>query len=276
MRLSIRHTTTYRYEHPARRIVQAMRLWPAPCEHQQVADWQVRVGGRLLKPRSTDGFGNAEATLGLEGPVEELVVSVQGQVVTGDTHGVVRGTREPLPPMYFLTTSPLTEPGEQVGALLGSLPADRGEGVAAAHALMSAVRDRIAFQTEETHAETTAEEALAHGRGVCQDHAHAMIAVARQSGVPARFVSGYLWTDSESESPASHAWCELFLGALGWVGFDPANGVCPTDAYVRIAVGRDGRDAAPIRGLREGGAVESLEVTVRVAQALQQTQSQQQ
>jgi transglutaminase-like putative cysteine protease len=249
-----------------------MRLWPAPCAHQEVLSWQVRVDGKLLRPRSTDGFGNAEATLGLDGPLEALNVTVQGEVNTTDSHGVVRGTSEQLPPMYFLVSSPLTEQGDQVESLLASLSADEGDGVAAAHALMLAVRGKIAFMTEETHAETTAEQALAHGRGVCQDHAHAMIAAARRRGVPARYVSGYLWLDSESVSPASHAWCELHLGALGWVGFDPANGVSPSDAYVRIAVGRDARDAAPIRGLREGGEVESLEVNVQVAQAGSQQQ----
>ena len=270
MHLRIRHTTTYRYADPVRRIVQAMRLWPAPCAGQQVLDWQVQVAGRKLQPRSTDGFGNPEATFSLDGPVESLSVSVRGVVDTSEAHGVVRGTREPLPPLYFLVESPLTAPGEGVQALLDGLPTEQGNGVAAAHALMSMVRERVVFRAEETHAETTAEEALAHGFGVCQDHAHVMIAAARRRGVPARYVSGYLWIDGESESPASHAWCELFLGALGWVGFDPANGVCPTEAYVRVACGRDARDAAPIRGLREGGSVESLEVNVQVAQAPQQ------
>lgn len=265
MRLKISHTTIYRYAEPARRVVQAMRLWPAPCEHQQVIDWKVLVGGKLLRPRSIDGFGNDEATFSLEGPVEALTVSVQGDVETLDTHGVVRASRERLPPLFFEASSPLTEPGEQVARLLAALPDDAGDAVAGAHALMEAVRARIAFQTEATHAETTAEEALAHGKGVCQDHAHAMSAAARQRGIPARYVSGYMWIDSDSVSPASHAWCELYLGALGWVGFDPANGVSPTEAYVRVAVGRDARDAAPIRGLRQGGSVESLEVNVQVA-----------
>lgn len=249
-----------------------MRLWPSPCDHQRIIHWQVKVGGRPLVARSVDGFGNAEATFGAEGPVEQLEVALRGEIETTEAHGVVRGTREQLPPMYFLTPSPLTEPGELVGQLVAQLPADAGDGVAGAHALMQAVRERIAFETDSTHAETTAEQALGHGRGVCQDHAHAMIAAARLSGTPARYVSGYMWLDGESVSPASHAWCELFLGAVGWVGFDAANRMCPNEAYVRVAVGRDARDAAPIRGIRRGGAVESIEVNVRVAQATAQQQ----
>ncbi|GIX35110.1 MAG: transglutaminase [Lysobacteraceae bacterium] len=262
MRLVIRHTTCYRYADPARRVVQALRLWPAPADPQKVGRWQVRAGGKWLRPSCTDGFGNPVAVIGLDGPVGEIAIEVSAEVETADRHGIVTGTLERLPPVYFLVESPLTLRGDGVRSLVATLPDRRG--VEEAHTLMDKVRERIAFQPEETHPETTAEEALALGRGVCQDHAHAMIACARSWGVPARYVSGYLWVEGEPVSPASHAWCELYLEGLGWVGFDPANGVCPTEAYVRVAAGRDARDAAPVRGMRQGGAEEALGVSVQV------------
>lgn len=270
MRLRIQHNSIYRYQTPALRVVQAMRLWPAPVAGQRVLDWQVSVCGRLLKPRSQDGFGNAEATFSIGGPVSEISVSVSGHVLTEERHGVISEAHETLDPLFYCVPSVLTEPDEGLRALADGCR--NFQGIEQAHRLMQAVREAIEFKTDETQAETTASEALAHGYGVCQDHAHVMIACARLLGRPARYVSGYLWVDSESASPASHAWSEMYIDDLGWVGFDPANRICPTESYVRVAVGRDARDAAPIRGLRQGGAVESLEVNVQVAQVTLQEQ----
>lgn len=268
MRLRIRHRSVYRYGEPARRVVQLLRLWPAPCANQKVVEWDVQLQGRPLQPRWRDGFGNPAASHGIEGPVGQVELLVQGLVDTDDLHGVVGAGLETLPPAFYLAPTPLTTPGEAVAALLAHLPAEAP--LARAHALLQAVHRRIAFRVDRSDAATTAEQALASGAGVCQDHAHAMIAAARRSGIPARYVSGYLWVDGHSESPASHAWCELHLPDLGWVGFDAANGLCPTAAFVRVAVGRDAHDAAPIRGQREGGRDESLQVQVQVQQAAQQ------
>jgi transglutaminase-like putative cysteine protease len=136
---------------------------------------------------------------------------------------------------------------------------------------MGGVRDAIDYRIGETHAETTAAEALAHGFGVCQDHAHVFISAARHAGMPARYVSGYLWDPRDTEYEASHAWAEAYIDGLGWVGFDVANRICPTDAHIRVACGLDYLEAAPARGLRRGGGEETLEVRLRVdAGAVQQ------
>jgi transglutaminase-like putative cysteine protease len=121
---------------------------------------------------------------------------------------------------------------------------------------------------------TSAAEAVALGEGVCQDHAHALIAAARTVGMPARYVSGYLHTDSEGNvHDAAHAWAELWVDTLGWVGFDPANRCCPDERYIRLGSGFDARDAAPIRGVAQGGVsatgTESMNVEVEV-RAVQQ------
>ena len=121
-----------------------------------------------------------------------------------------------------------------------------------------------------------------HGHGVCQDFAHVFIAAARHLGHPARYVGGYLFqpalshwqsqgsagqTQSTDAQDAGHAWAEALVPHLGWVGFDPANGISPTDAYVRVAVGLDYLGAAPVRGTRYGGGGESLAVKVIVHDA---------
>lgn len=268
MRLNIRHHTAYRYEVPATRVVQAMRVWPGSDATQTVERWAVRVGGKLLKPRCRDGFGNEEATFGMEGPVESLEIEVAGTVRTRDCSGVVGFTDELLPPDYFLVASALTTADEALRDW--ALQQPPAEPLPRLHALMGRIRERVEFRTDATDAETRASEAFAQGYGVCQDHAHIMIASCHLLGLPARYVAGYLWVHDDDLSPASHAWCEVFVPDLGWVGFDVANRICPNEQYVRVAIGRDARDAAPVRGIRQGGAVESLNVTVQVQEAQQQ------
>ena len=124
-------------------------------------------------------------------------------------------------------------------------------------------------ETGTSDAETTAAEAYTAGRGVCQDHAHIMIAAARGADIPARYVTGYLVTGMGASSTAAHAWAEVLVPDLGWVGFDPANNKCPTDNYVRVAAGIDAAGVTPIRGSRRGGAVERMRVEVRVEIAQQ-------
>ena len=105
---------------------------------------------------------------------------------------------------------------------------------------------------------------------MCQDHAHVLIAAARSADIPARYVSGYLQSGSDgSDHEAAHAWAELHVPGLGWIGFDPANRCCPDARYIRLGSGLDARDAAPIRGISRGMGGESLAVRVAVQMAEQ-------
>ena len=126
-----------------------------------------------------------------------------------------------------------------------------------------------------TTADTTAAQALAQGEGVCQDHAHALIAAARAAGVPARYVSGYLQAGTGVSDEAAHAWAELYVAGIGWIGFDPANECGPDARYIRLGSGYDAQDAAPIRGVARGPGREALEVSVTVTEGAAQAQSQQ-
>ena len=106
------------------------------------------------------------------------------------------------------------------------------------HALMEAMGERMTFEVDATNTGTSAIEAFALGHGVCQDFAHVFIAACRHLGIPARYASGYMLNlENPDKQTAGHAWAEVFVEDLGWVGFDPANAMCPTDAYVRLAVG---------------------------------------
>jgi transglutaminase-like putative cysteine protease len=132
---------------------------------------------------------------------------------------------------------------------------------------MLQINEDMKFDEDPTHSGTSAIEAFALKRGVCQDYAHIFIACARSAGVPARFISGHFSrSDGEIHQEAGHAWAEAFVPDLGWVGFDAANGICITDAHIRVAVGLDYLGAAPVRGTRYGGGAETLSVAVKVEQ----------
>jgi transglutaminase-like putative cysteine protease len=142
------------------------------------------------------------------------------------------------------------------------------------HALCTAVRDAIEYRSGATTSQTTAAQALKQGAGVCQDHAHVFIAAARTLNVPARYVVGYLLA-VDTALTETHAWAEAHLSDIGWVGFDPANGICPTDRYVRLGCGLDSADAAPIRGSVVGAPQERLSASVDISQTQGQNQGQQ-
>jgi transglutaminase-like putative cysteine protease len=132
---------------------------------------------------------------------------------------------------------------------------------------MGRLHDKMAFDTTATNVATPAAEAFTHKRGVCQDYAHIFVAAARILGIPARYVSGHLARPEAEGQDAAHAWAEAFAPDLGWVAFDAANGVCADQSYLRVAVGLDYLDAAPMRGARRGGGEERLSVSVHARDA---------
>jgi transglutaminase-like putative cysteine protease len=267
VRLHVRHETSYRYDTPAAAAIQTLRLTPRSYEGLRVVDWRVWSDRRRELPVFVDGFGNVTHCHAVNGPHSEASIFVEGEVETAPTYGIVRGAPEPLPPLFFLRRTPLTTPDAALEAL-AQKARPQGSVLKQLHALLNAVRDAVDYLPGATDAATTAAEALAAGAGVCQDHAHIFIAAARLLGIPARYVGGYFWTGSESrEYEAAHAWAEAFVHDLGWVGFDAANRICPTEAYIRASVGLDYRSAAPVRGVRRGAGSETLAVAVKVVQA---------
>jgi transglutaminase-like putative cysteine protease len=275
MRIRISHLTNYRYETPATSVIQMLRLTPRNHDGQYLTRWRIDVSTDCRLDQHEDAFGNITHAFTAEGPLGELTILVEGEVETRDTHGVVRGTVERFPPSLYLRETALTSPDADIaGFAAASRDAAGGNVLKLLHGMLERLHDDMTYDTDPTHSATSAAEAFALKRGVCQDLTHVFIAASRSLGVPARYVGGYFHReDGVREQDAGHAWAEAFVPELGWVAFDPANGICATDAHVRVAVGLDYLGAAPLRGTRYGGAGEVLSVKVRVAQAAQQTQN---
>lgn len=275
MRLRIDHETTYRYERPVRSLIQVLRLTPRDHDGQHVRGWRIEPSayGRM-KPKE-DVLGNLVHVFSSEAAVEELRIRVRGEVETSDTNGFVQGAVERVPDVFFLRDTHLTQPDAAIRDFALDVGGDAAvDPLGALHRLLNSLNREIAFDTEPTQSTTTAAEAFALRRGVCQDLTHVFVAAARSLGIPARYVSGYFCrADGVVQQEAGHAWAEAKAPDLGWVGFDPTNGICTTAAYVRVAIGLDYLNAAPIRGSRTGGGPETLDVKLRVESAQRQSQS---
>ncbi|MBB5048884.1 transglutaminase-like putative cysteine protease [Rhodopseudomonas rhenobacensis] len=268
MRLRIAHSTIYRYEPPASGVIQILRMTPGSHDGQYVANWQIDVSTDSRLDMHHDAFGNVTHVL-TYGPIADLTIRVEGLIETQDTGGILRGTDERFPPSLFLRSSPLTEADPAMTGFVRELHAETGDDVLGfLHALMMKINEHMTFDADPTNSGTSAADAFALKRGVCQDYAHIFIACARHRGVPARFVAGhFLRSDGMVDQQAGHAWAEAHVPDLGWIGFDPANAICTTDAHARVAIGLDYLGAAPVRGTRYGGGTETLTVEVTVDQA---------
>ncbi|MCB1479341.1 MAG: transglutaminase family protein [Rhodobiaceae bacterium] len=270
MHLKLRHSTRYTYDTPVRGIIQILRLTPRPHDAQHVIKWRIDVDQDATLKSSEDSFGNIVHTFWAEGPLETLTITVEGEVQTEDSNGVLRGTPERLPLGLFLRETRLTMPDDKIRDFAAKT-AKSAPVLDALHALMGAIHKRMKFDTEATSVATTAAEAFKAKHGVCQDFAHVFISAARTLQIPARYVSGYLReSGGKEEYEAGHGWAEAWVPDLGWIGFDPANDTCPTDAYIRIACGLDYLDAGPVRGVRTGIATEKLDVEIQVTQGSNQ------
>ena len=264
MLLLVDHVTTYHYDKPVRGVVQSHRLTPSRFDGQKLLDWSVTVTGGVAGGSFRDGAGDLVQGWTVAGPVSQIEVRVRGTVETIDCAGILKGHKESVPPLAYLRDTTPTLPDAALRQL-SDLIATAENPLAGCHALSAAISDAIAYRPGTTHAHTTAAEALAQGEGVCQDHAHALIAAARAAGVPARYVSGYLQSGSDGlNHEAAHAWAELHIPGFGWIGFDPANRCCPDARYIRLGSGLDAQDAAPIRGVSRGSGAETLSVTVAI------------
>lgn len=268
MRLTVQHTTVYEYDKPMRFVTQSHRLTPASSQSQTVSSWNVNATGAVFGAEFIDGAGDRVTTMTLEGPVERVEIEVTGVVETRDTSGVLRGHQEIISPQCYLQATRATKFGHNFDELVARAfkgLKDRGD-LTRAHALSDFVSEIVAYRPGTTHAHSTASEVIEAGEGVCQDHAHVLIALAHAARMPARYVTGYLLVEGGgAEGEASHAWAEIHIESLGWVGFDASNATCPDDRYIRLGSGRDAIEAAPIRGVSRGGGAEALDVAVKVS-----------
>ncbi|MFP3568106.1 transglutaminase family protein [Paraburkholderia sp. SIMBA_030] len=261
MYLTIRHDTAYRYEATVHYSIQQLRLTPASGASQVVRRWSIDAPGKL--DATLDAYGNVLHTLVINKPHNEIRLHVAGEV---DTIALIDGhlpdSVGPIPLEHFTCATRLTEADAAVRELAESVPVlTTSSGLIE---LSEQIMQRVKYRSGITEVTSTAAQALALGNGVCQDHAHLMLACCRARGIPARYVSGYI-EPGDVPHAASHAWVDVWLDGRGWISIDVTHAAFASESYCRLAVARDYEAAAPVRGRRIGGLEEELKVSVTVS-----------
>ncbi|MRW82868.1 transglutaminase family protein [Pseudoduganella sp. FT26W] len=264
MQLTIRHETRYTYTLPLAYTIQQLHLTPRAEPQQHVLSWNLSTPGHVHA--YTDAYGNLSHMMTMDAPHNALSIVASGSIATTapDRGRVPNGDH--LSPLIFTVPTRLTAatPGilELAASCLPDGKAQSKDLMCLAEHIFGAVR----YQSGATAVSTTASDALALGQGVCQDHAHLFLACCHAHGIPARYVSGYIDPGNTGHA-ASHAWVDAWVedkDYSGWISIDVTHARLMTDAYCRLAIGRDYDGAAPVRGVRRGGGVESLSVDVQI------------
>lgn len=259
MRLMINHQTHYQYSETVSNSIQYIKLMPQMTGHQQIRAWDLSIPGQYTTQR--DAFNNVWITSTQRYAYQQLSIMVQGIVEIDQTCEIAL-QNSAIHPSIFLQPTPMTECSQKMLAFAQSYVQQPTH--AHLQALAAAVLHYIPYRPQVTEVHTPAIDVFqAHEQGgVCQDHSHVFIAMCRALGIPARYVSGYLYAPDMLHL-ASHAWVEVFLDQT-WYCFDISNQIFTPRSHIYIAIGRDYYDVAPIRGVRERGGIETMHSIVQV------------
>ena len=285
MLLEVRHVTRYEYDQPVRESVMELWMQPQKGARQRLVSFDLEINPAAQLFSFADTFGNAVYHFDVPQPHQRLTITARSAVETqapaplpesldgGEWDRLrsdfVRGENfDFLRPNGFAVDTPALHAFMTEKDLAG--PRSRCP-LSAVRELSRIVYESFAYEAGVTRADSPIDDVLKSRRGVCQDFAHVMLAICRSWGVPARYVSGYLFTDRKagdrSDPDATHAWVEVFLPSLRWVGFDPTNNIEAGERHIACAVGRDYSDVPPSKGVYKGDAESELSVGVSVRRA---------
>jgi len=273
-RLRIKHVTGFTYAGTAHASYNEARMTPQNVTGQNTLFSQVECNPGATTWRYRDYWGTQVTVFDLQRPHQQLKVTASSLVETSERPVPSdsldwEGLRQPSTSdtyLEYLTPTELTA----IDADLVATAADLAGGRAphdAALAIADWVRSQVEYVPGSTEVRTSARQAWAQRKGVCQDMAHLTLGMLRSVGVPARYVSGYLYPKRDASvgdtvAGQSHAWVEWWSG--DWAGFDPTNGLIPGQRHVIVARGRDYTDVTPLKGVYHGARSTGLGVTVEL------------
>lgn len=259
MELAVTHSTHYRYDEEVQRSTQIIRLTPMNCARQRVIHWHIDLPRKTLS--HLDAFDNITHLLTLERPHREITIVAHGSVdVSEADEGEPAGK---LNPRIFLRDSALVQTDEAMREFAAPFAnAVKSRPLFALTDLMHSVLDVMPYKKGVTEVDFSAPKSFAAKAGVCQDHTHVYLALCRSLGIPARYVSGYVYTENRAHV-ASHAWAEVWM-ANRWQSFDVSNARQAGEQHIKLSIGLDYLDACPVRGVRLGGGEEVLSTRAQV------------
>ena len=277
-RLRIRHETLYTYDRPVRFGAWRLMMRPLDTHATRLIEAYLETPPADVK-WTYDAYGNCVCHLTPREPSARLRV-VNNLVVdrypAPDATISVENPRTALPLVYGMTDRPILEPfivpatDDQDPRYLDWLaqlaPAAGEPAVEFLKRFNLAIRDGLTYGVREEPGTQSPGETLRAGSGTCRDFAWLMIESVRRLGLAARFATGYLYSPGGDirGAGATHAWCEVFLPDVGWMEFDPTNGLVESASLIRVATTRTWREADPMRGVVLGDARGELKVSVAV------------
>jgi len=277
---SVRHVTIFGYEPAVRESIMEVRMQPRGEGRQRCLNFQLTVNPIANVMSYRDFMGNSIHHFNIAGSHAQVKLTAQGVVeveardlpfagAAGDW-GELDALIASEDYWEMMLPSEFTSPTDELQKLAQEIGCERrGNFFEFLTELNQSMFQKFAYAPKSTKVDSPIDEALANRKGVCQDFAHIMIALLRGLKVPARYVSGYLFhepkSNDRSSDGASHAWVEVLVPKLGWVGFDPTNNLIADDRHIRVAIGRDYADVPPTRGVYKGDATSELSVSVTVS-----------
>ena len=278
VRYNIEHISCYRYTVPAQSCVMTLCLQPRDDRGQSLHGFEIRTEPAAALNAQTDYYGNTHHVFNLHQEHDALRIVMHSDVCSAvpdplplalprDAWREARSWSKSFEHWDFASPSALTGPTSALAAFVDSNQiAPVADPLTDLLRLSSTLHRVFRYEPGATTAESTTERILETGRGVCQDYAHVMLAIARSWGIPSRYVSGYMGDASPNAetSVGTHAWVECRLPEIGWLGFDPTNNALADEQYIRVGIGRDYRDVSPTRGVLHGGGETQLDVEVLV------------
>jgi transglutaminase-like putative cysteine protease len=282
VRLDVRYRSVFDYSEPITESHNELRACPATDAHQRLIEYRVSVEPSSRLFTYTDAWGTRVEAFGVRGVHDRMVVTADATVETSprplpaatSTLGALLEPRFRDAHIEYLQRDRHTDAGDDVRALAREHAERAGpDVVGAALAIHRFVGGTIRYTPGSTTVGIPVDEVLARGVGVCQDYAHLAVAMCRAADIPARYVSGYLFTDHDSSGAIpdgeavvvqTHAWIEVAIPGWGWLGLDPTNGQLAGERHIKIGHGRSYDDVQPLRGVFLGPARSTVEPVVEI------------
>jgi transglutaminase-like putative cysteine protease len=278
---SIRHITRFSYSSPITESVIEVRMQPRSEGHQRCLKFELTTQPRARILGYHDHTGNivhhfdiparhSQLKISAEATVENAPLAPLPESLKGDAWDALDAIGSSGEYWDYLQPSSFAERSEMLLLLQRELRIERrGDPLSLLREINSVIYRGFDYSPQSTTVDSPIDDALAARKGVCQDFAHIMIALVRELRIPCRYVSGYLYHETDchdrSEANATHAWVEAYLPDLGWIGFDPTNNLTAGERHIRTAIGRDYGDVPPTRGIFKGMAASELSVGVQVS-----------
>ena len=278
MKLQVLHRTHFRYARPVRDSFNEARLLPINDPRQKRHRHTLKVQPSTRLSHYRDLYNNYVQMFDITRPHTELIITSTSVVTTTNEKTLAPdarpaeiqnfGSEQEFNHCYdFMKGSAYVELSPEIWRLALDITDEETDAWQAARKIMHHIFAEFTYDEVSTHVHTHSNEVLELRKGVCQDFAHVMLGLCRSLKIPCRYVSGYLYNgplDKLLGSQASHAWVEILLPKLGWLGLDPTNNQQVDGRYIKIGVGRDYSDVPPIKGSYRGTGKQKLKVEVAV------------